>query len=212
MSNPPDLSTGAIDPARLDELRGRAASQLAGAAAAKGSSARAIDALAVLHALASSPATASNALTLLHELQLHQVELDLQAQELRESRAELESALRRQVELYDLQPVGCFTLDRRGALIELNQTGAGMLGVARDEACGLPLGSFFSSGGELRFRSSLSSVDAGHASPSCVLELRQPRGLNRTVLASTGKDTATGHYLVNLASVSDEQLRQPSAH
>jgi hypothetical protein len=36
----------------------------------------------VLHALASSPQTAADALTLLHELQVHQVELDLQAQEL----------------------------------------------------------------------------------------------------------------------------------
>jgi hypothetical protein len=93
----------------------------------------------VLHALASSPQTATDALTLLHELQVHQVELDLQAQELHESRAELESTLRRQIELYDHQPVGCFTVDSRCILHELNLTGADMLGVARDAAFGLPL-------------------------------------------------------------------------
>jgi hypothetical protein len=80
------------------------------------------------------PANRTDALTLLHELQVHQVELDLQAQELHESRAELESTLRRQIELYDHQPVGCFAVDSRCILHELNLTGADMLGVARDEA------------------------------------------------------------------------------
>jgi hypothetical protein len=113
----PDLPVPAIEPERLADLRSRAASRLTGLAATKGSTASAADALSVLHALASSPQTAADALTLLHELQVHQVELDLQAQELQESRAELESALRRQIELYDHSrwaaspsiPVSCCT-------------------------------------------------------------------------------------------------------
>jgi hypothetical protein len=50
----------------------------------------------VLHDLASSPSTGAAALALLHELQVYQVELDLQDEELRRSRAELEAALTRQ--------------------------------------------------------------------------------------------------------------------
>jgi molybdenum cofactor biosynthesis enzyme len=94
-----DLTRRSNEPARLADLRSRAAARLKGPAAAKGTAAAAADALGVLHALASSPETAADALAMLHELQVHQVELELQAQELRESRAELEAALRRQLEL-----------------------------------------------------------------------------------------------------------------
>jgi hypothetical protein len=51
----------------------------------------ATDAFRVLFELASSPDTAGDALALLHELQVHQVELDMQTEELMHSRAELET-------------------------------------------------------------------------------------------------------------------------
>jgi len=87
------MSKPAIASEHLAKLRLRAASRLPGAAGAKGAAGGATDALAVLHELASSPATAADALALLHELQVHQIELQLQDEELRRSRAELESAL-----------------------------------------------------------------------------------------------------------------------
>src|SRR5580692_6943567 len=99
-------------------------------------------ALGVLHQLASSSSTAGAALTLLHELQVHQVELDLQDEELRRSRAELEGALARQVQLYDFAPVGYLTVDRATALRELNLTAADMLGSERDQLLGRTLDSF----------------------------------------------------------------------
>jgi len=193
----------AIDPQRLADLRKRAASRLTGAAA----TASPADALTVLHELAASPETASDALTLLHELQVHQVELDLQAQEIRESRVELEAALRRQIELYDFQPVGCFTIDARFVLHELNQTGAQMLGIARDNAYGLPIDAFFRADSARRFRSALSSVDAGVGRLSCLLTLCPKDASERSVLAIIGADPAANRYLVNLANAEDEEER-----
>lgn len=199
------MSDHAIDPEHQADLRSRAAARLTGAAAAKGAAARAADALTVLHALASSPDTASDALTLLHELQVHQVELDLQAQELQESRAELESALRRQIELYDFQPVGCFTIDAQGLLHELNMTGAGMLGVARDDAYGLPLEVFLGTESALRFRAAIASLEAGVRRPSCLLRLCSKDGTERSMLASIAVDPAAERYLVSLTDAGDEQ-------
>ena len=95
---------------------------------AQGAMQMATAAYGVLHELASSPTTAADALALLHELQVHQVELDLQAEELRASRMELEAALRRQIQLYDAAPVGHATIDPSCTLLELNLTGAAMLG------------------------------------------------------------------------------------
>ncbi len=193
-----DLPVHAIEPERLAELRSRAASRLTGGAATKGATARAADALSVLHALASSPATASDALTLLHELQVHQVELDLQAQELQESRAELESALRRQVQLYDYQPAGCFTIDSRCILHELNRTGADMLGLGREEGFGLPLDAFLCADSASRFREALSQLGTRAEHPACLLVMR-PRALpQRRVLANMCIDPASKRYLVNL--------------
>ena len=55
---------------------------------------------------------------MLHELQVHQVEVDLQDEELRRSRLELETSLNRQVQLYDYAPVGYLTVDCKAVLRE----------------------------------------------------------------------------------------------
>lgn len=77
-------------------------------------------ALRVLFDLACAPETASDALALLHELQVHQVELELQYEELQSSRAELESAWSRQARLHDASPGAQLVLDTAGHLLECN--------------------------------------------------------------------------------------------
>ncbi|WP_199222056.1 hypothetical protein [Limnohabitans sp. Jir72] len=77
-------------------------------------------ALRVLFDLASSPDTAHDALALLHELQVHQVELDLQNEELQRSRAELESAWAYQLQWHDASPSAQLVLDEAGCLLECN--------------------------------------------------------------------------------------------
>ena len=75
--------------------------------------------------------TEAEAQRLVHELQVHQIELEMQNQELRESRAEVEAGLERYTELYDFAPVGYLTLGRDGAIRQVNLTGARLLGVER---------------------------------------------------------------------------------
>lgn len=203
-----DDPAAASEPAHPGNLRHRAASRLRGKAAAADSSAGALDTLLVLHALASSPETAADALTLLHELQVYQVELDLQAQELRNSRAELESALRRQIELHDSQPAGCFSVDARLVVHELNRSGAEMLGIARDEALGRPLDTFFHAESAGRLWAAATGVAAGRPRVVCTLELGPRHGMGRPVLASLGPGPEQGRVLVNLVAM-DTTDRQP---
>ena len=184
---------------RLANLRWRAAAQLSGLSSAQGASAQAVNALAVLHELAAVPETAADALTLLHELQVHQVELELQAQELRDSRAELERALHRQGELYEHQPVGCFTVDAHTRVCEANATGAAMLGVGRDEAPGLVLAAFFLGESLRPFKGAMAAVADGAPRSACLLVLRTHGGRERPVLASVAADPAGARYLVCLA-------------
>jgi hypothetical protein len=165
----------------------------------------------VLHALASSPATAPDALALLHELQVHQVELDLQAQELHESRAELESALRRQIALCDCQPVGHVTIDPHMVLHELNLAGAEMLGIGRDDAYGLKLDAYLSADSARQCRSAMARVDTGMRRTSCLLSLRPRLGPERPTLARFGNDPAANRYLVSLSHTDKEQAPQAEA-
>jgi len=68
---------------------------------------------------------------LLHELQVHQIELEMQNEELRQAYETSEMALKKYTMLYDFAPMGYFTLDSEGSIIDLNFTGAEMLGDRR---------------------------------------------------------------------------------
>ena len=70
-------------------------------------------------------------LKLMHELEVHQVELELQNNELRQAWAEAEVANDKYIGLYDFAPSGYFTLSGKGVIIELNLSGAKMLGKDR---------------------------------------------------------------------------------
>jgi len=64
---------------------------------------------------------------LLHELQVHQIELEMQNEELRRANEVAETALRKFTLFYDFAPLGYFTLDHNGSILDLNFTGAEIL-------------------------------------------------------------------------------------
>ena len=78
-----------------------------------------------------SPATQEELQRLVHELEVHQVELEIQNEELQQVRAELEASLERYTELYDFAPVAYFTLGRDGTILQANLTGSKLLEVDR---------------------------------------------------------------------------------
>ncbi len=79
---------------------------------------------------------------LIHELHVHQLELEMQNDELRQLQEEMEKSKIRYFSLYDLAPVGYWTIDSRGNILEANYTMCRMLGLCREELVGRPVTRF----------------------------------------------------------------------
>lgn len=178
------------------DLRRRALTRLSRRTGSHDGQRDASAALAVLLKMASSWPTAGDALAVLHELQVHQVELELQDEELRRSRAELEATLVRQVQLYDFAPVGCFTVDRNTGLRELNLTAAGLLGGERAQLLGHNLDACLAPQSARELHAMLARLEHGAATTLGTLQLAATHGAQRCVHASANRDPGGRHFLV----------------
>ena len=82
------------------------------------------------HTLPDTP-TPDQSNRLYQELQVHQIELEMQNEELRRARDELEAERERYFDLYDLAPIGYLTISGKGLILEANLMAAALLGAAR---------------------------------------------------------------------------------
>ena len=124
------------------------------------------------------PGTEEDPLRLLHELQVHQIELEMQNEELRQARAErekMEARLGKYSELYDFAQVGYFNLDHGGIIRAVNLTGTGFLGIARSLLIGRRLDRFISDETRPVFRDFLDKVFASETKETCEVVLQKER-------------------------------------
>jgi two-component system, cell cycle sensor histidine kinase and response regulator CckA len=89
---------------------------------------------------ASGPSSADS--QLLHDLQVHQIELEMQNEELRRTEVALEASRARYFDLYDVAPVGYFSISDAGLIVEANLTAATLLGVPRGTLVNQPVTRF----------------------------------------------------------------------
>jgi PAS domain-containing protein len=108
---------------------------------------------------------------LLHELQVHQIELEMQYEELREAYNVAELALGRYTMLYDLAPMGYFTLELDGTIVELNFTGAKMLGDRRFSLVNTNFKLFVSNESKETFNEFFQKIFTENCKQSCEVKL-----------------------------------------
>jgi PAS domain S-box-containing protein len=95
-----------------------------------------------------APRGAEETERLLHDLQVHQIELEMQNRELRESQQMLEESRAWYTELFDLAPIGYCTLDTSGRIQEANLTASGLFRIERVKLVGRSFASLVSAGYE----------------------------------------------------------------
>jgi signal transduction histidine kinase/ActR/RegA family two-component response regulator len=99
----------------------------------------------------------------LHELQVHQVELEMQNEELKEARDKMEALLEKYTDLYDFAPVG--------VIRETNLAGASLLGIARSALVDRRFGLFVSPADRPVFNAFIEKVFESGAREECDVSL-----------------------------------------
>ena len=109
--------------------------------------------------------------SLVHELQVHQIELEMQNEELRRTQSELEESRNRYSNLYDFAPVGYFTFDKNGLIMEVNLTGANMLGIERSFLIKKPFSLYMDFNSKDTFYLHLRKVFRANTRQTCEIKL-----------------------------------------
>ena len=123
---------------------------------------------------------------LVHELQVSQIELEMQNEELRQEHQQMQVLLARATDLYESAPAGYVTLDRIGAIREINLSGARQLGVDRSQLLERSIGLFFRAADRRIFSDFLREVFASEALQRCQVTLARG-GSSALVLRVEGR-------------------------
>lgn len=108
---------------------------------------------------------------LLHELQVHQIELEMQNDELLRAQAQLDAAKARYFDLYDLAPMGYCTVTDQGLIVEANLAAATLLGISRSSLTSKPLHRFLAKASQDAYYLCLKSLGASGMAQDCELQL-----------------------------------------
>jgi PAS domain S-box-containing protein len=140
---------------------------------------------------AGDQSTAEDTVRLLHELRVHQIELEMQNEQLQQARAKAETFLAQYTDLYEFAPAGYLTLDREGTIRLVNLTSVRLLGVERSRLVKRRFGQFVAESDRRVFSDFLEKVFASQAKESCEVTLPQ-EGSQPLVVRIEGTRSADG--------------------
>jgi len=132
---------------------------------------------------------------LVHELGTHQIELEMQNEDLQRSQDEIDSSRRKYADLYDFSPVGYFTFDKNGLIQDVNHTGAGMLDREKRLLISRPIQNFIELNSHAAFRSHLRDVFRIKTRQTCEIYLKNKSGVQfpaqfQSIVVDSGEETS----------------------
>ncbi|MDD2337061.1 MAG: ATP-binding protein [Geobacteraceae bacterium] len=122
------------------------------------------------------PRSEEEMLKLVHDLQIHQIELEMQNDELRRSEEELMVARDKFSFLYDFAPMGYFTLDRETVIRTVNLAGATLLGMERSRIVNLPFNYFVATSDRPAVSDFFQKVFEGKEKQTCEVKFSEAGG------------------------------------
>lgn len=156
-------------------------------------------------------ASASEVAQMIHELQVHQVELEMQNDQLRTAKLEIEASRERYFDLYDMSPLGYCTLNEMGIIIEINLTLANLLGIPRSQLLKKPFNYFIFQGDQDNYYLNINRMIVNEE--PLLLELRintpsyEPVWVN---LSCIFRKEATGamDLLIGVSNITEQRITQ----
>jgi len=162
-------------------------------------------------ARADLPGTQTEARKLLHELQVHQIELELQNEELSQARARAEALLKRYADLYDFAPTGYATIGRDGTIRQINLTAASLLGIERSRLVGRRLDLSLAPSSQPVFAAFLKKTFASAGPESCEAVLLGSRTAPRFVRITAGAARGAEECRIAMEDITDRRLAEQAA-
>jgi PAS domain S-box-containing protein len=107
----------------------------------------------------------------LNELEVHQIELEMQNEELKQAKLKAELAEKKYTELYDFAPSGYLTLTKEGEIIDLNISAENLLGKKRSQLVKSSFGFFVSFDTRPVFNRFLQNIFKNKTKETCELKL-----------------------------------------
>ena len=146
---------------------------------------------------------------LIQELQVHQLELQIQNEELSRTQVELEAARDRYADLYDFSPAGHLTLDLQGNIVEANHRATMLLDEPRAKLIGEPLSRFISSADQATFYRHCRMTLTTGLRQTCEVELHKsadvPHCIHLESVAINSEPNGRGHWRTAILDVSDRK-------
>jgi PAS domain S-box-containing protein len=152
---------------------------------------------------------------LVHELQVHQIELEMQNEELRRAEMELQAARDRYVDLYDFSPAGHLTLDTQGTIVEANLRAGTLLGINRKGLIGLSLARFVVLEDQDTFYRHCQAVAQTGTRQTCEVHVLRETGtfcMYLESLAVPGEPGRIIHWRTSLIDITERKRAEQKQH
>ena len=147
--------------------------------------------------------TEADLLSLNHELLIHQVELEMQNEELVNANERAEHISENYIDLYNLAPTGYFTLTKDGKIVECNLAASNLLCTSQTHLVGAQLGFFVTEVSKPVFNQFLEDVPVTKKTETCVISLKIYDDIYTHVLLTGHTTRDDVHCLIAVIDISE---------
>ena len=130
---------------------------------------------------------------IIHELRIHQIELEMQNEELKRFQYALEESRNKYQDLYDFAPVGYFTLSRKGLIDEVNLAGAALFAIPRQKLIKMRFAHFVAPEFQSHWYQYIVSVLDHEENQNCDLKLKREDGSSFHVMLDSIRTVSYTH-------------------